>query len=47
MTRGWELIRYQQPKVDIDSINRIYLYSNQTNTIKADLQFIDPAKGKI
>jgi hypothetical protein len=47
MTRGWELIRYQQPKVDVESINRIYLYSNQTNTILADLQFIDPAKGKI
>jgi hypothetical protein len=47
MTRGWELIRYQQPKVDVDSINRIYLYSNQNNTILSDLQFIDPAKGKI
>ena len=47
MARGWGLIRYQQPKVDIDSINRIYVYSNQTNTILADLQFIDPAKGKI
>jgi hypothetical protein len=47
MTRGWELIRYQQPKVDVESINRIYLYSNQNNTILADLQFIDPAKGKI
>jgi hypothetical protein len=47
MARGWGLIRYQQPKVDIDSVNRIYIYSNQTNTILADLQFIDPAKGKI
>jgi hypothetical protein len=47
MARGWGLIRYQQPKVDIDSINRIYVYSNQTSTILADLQFIDPAKGKI
>ena len=47
MARGWGLIRYQQPKVDIESINRIYVYSNQTSTILADLQFIDPAKGKI
>ena len=46
-TRGWELIRYQQDTVDIDSINRIYLYSNLTNTILVNLQFIDPAKGKI
>ena len=47
LARGWGLIRYQQPKVDIDSVNRIYVYSDQTNTILADLQFIDPAKGKI
>ena len=44
MARGWGLIRYQQPKIDIDSINRIYIYSNQSNTILADLQYIDPAK---
>ena len=47
MARGWGLIRYQQPKVDIESVNRIYVYSNQSDTILADLQFIDPAKGKI
>ena len=46
-TRGWNLLRYQQPKVDIDSINRIYLYNNLTNTILTNLEFIDPAKGKI
>ena len=47
MTRGWKLIRYQQPQVDINSVNRIYLYNNQTSKILSDLQFIDPAKGKI
>jgi hypothetical protein len=47
LTRGWNLIRYQQDKVDVDSINRIYLYSNLTNTILTNLEFIDPAKGKI
>ena len=45
--RGWSLIRYQQPTVDIDSINRVYLYNKQTNTILTNLEFIDPAKGKI
>lgn len=45
--RGWNLIRYQQPTVDIDSVNRIYLYNNQTNTILTNLEYIDPAKGKI
>jgi hypothetical protein len=47
MTRGWNLIRYQQDKVDVDSVNRIFLYSNLTNTILTNLEFIDPAKGKI
>lgn len=47
MTRGWQLIRYQQPKVDLDSITRAYLYDAQTNLIKENLQFIDPAKGRI
>jgi len=47
MTRGWNLIRYQQPTVDIDSLTRCFLYSSQTNTILDNLQFIDPAKGRI
>jgi hypothetical protein len=46
-TRGWKLIRYQQPLVDIDSVNRIFLYNNITNTILTNMEFIDPAKGKI
>ena len=47
MTRGWKLIRYQAPRVDIDSVTRIYLYDNQSNTIIDNLQFIDPVKGRI
>jgi hypothetical protein len=47
LTRGWNLIRYQQDKVDVESVNRIFLYSNLTNTILTNLEFIDPAKGKI
>ena len=47
MARGWNLIRYQQPKVDLDSITRAYLYDTQTNLIKENLQFIDPAKGRV
>lgn len=45
--RGWKLIRYQEEKVDIDSLTRLYLYSNITNKIIENLQFIDPAKGRI
>lgn len=47
MTRGWNLIRYQQPTVDVDSLTRCFLYSSLTNTILDNLQFIDPAKGRI
>jgi len=47
MTRGWKLIRYQQPTVDIDSLTRAYLYDSVSSLIKYDLQFIDPAKGRI
>jgi hypothetical protein len=47
LARGWGLIRYQQAKVDPDSLTRAYLYNNITNTIIDDLQFIDPAKGRI
>ena len=45
--RGWGLIRYEQPKVDVDSVNRMFLYNKSTNTILTNLEFIDPAKGKI
>ena len=47
MARGWGLIRYQQPKVDLDSVTRAYMYDTQTNLIKDNLQFVDPAKGRI
>jgi hypothetical protein len=47
MARGWGLIRYQSPKVDLDSVTRAYLYSSQTNLIEENLQFVDPAKGRI
>lgn len=45
--RGWKLIRYQDTKVDVDSLTRLYLYSNISNKIIENLQFIDPAKGRI
>jgi hypothetical protein len=45
--RGWNLIRYQEPKVDIESIDRVYLYNNLSNSILTNLEYIDPAKGKI
>ena len=47
MTRGWKLINYQEEKVDVDSVSRMYLYDSRNNVIVNNLQFIDPAKGKI
>ena len=47
MTRGWQLIRYQQPKVDTDSLTRAYLYNDTTKNILRNLQLLDPAKGRI
>lgn len=44
---GWDLIRSEEPKVDIDSINKFYLWSKNSNTIISTLDYIDPAKGKI
>lgn len=44
---GWDVIRTQEPRVDIDSITRLYLYDTITNTIMTNLDHIDPAKGKL
>ena len=44
---GWDIIDQQQPKVDIDSISRLYLYNKTTSKIITNLDYIDPAKGKI
>lgn len=44
---GWDAIRQQQPTVDIDSVARIFLYDKGTNNIISNLDYIDPAKGKI
>lgn len=44
---GWDLIRYQEPKVDIDALIKAYIYSASSQSIIYNLDFIDPAKGKI
>ena len=44
---GWDVIEQEQPQVDIDSISRFYLYDNTNSTIITNLDYIDPAKGKI
>ena len=46
-TPGWEKFRSQAVKVDISCINRAFIYSKKTNEIIANLDFIDPVKGKL
>lgn len=43
----WKLIREQEDKVDIDSINRLFVYDKSKNAIVTNLDYIDPVKGKI
>jgi hypothetical protein len=45
--RGWHQISQQQPRVDMDSVNRLFLYDRRINNILANLELIDPAKGRI
>ena len=47
LARGWTLLRYQQPTVELSSMPRAFLYNKQTGLIQTNLQFIDPAKGRI
>jgi hypothetical protein len=44
---SWVRTRQQQPKVDIASINRTFIYNKTNNVILAALDYIDPAKGKV
>ena len=44
---AWEAIRQQNAKVDLDSFNRIFVFNKETNSIINNLDYIDPAKGKV
>jgi hypothetical protein len=46
-SKSWSLISQETDKVDIDSINRLFVYNKETHTILDNLDYIDPAKGKI
>ena len=45
--KGWNRLRSRDSKVDIDYVNQGFLYNNKTQLIVADLDYYDPAKGKI
>ena len=45
--RAWDLVRQQEPQVDLKSVNRILIYGRDSGNIITNLDYIDPAKGKI
>ena len=45
--KGWNLLRNQEPIVDLNSIGTLYLYNKRKNTIVTYLDNIDPIRGKI
>ena len=44
---GWDLYRSENSRVDINSILKAYVYSEDSQTILYNLDYIDPVKGKI
>ena len=44
---GWDVYRSESAKVDLDGIIKSFIYSDQNQTIIDNLDYIDPAKGKI
>lgn len=43
----WNQIKLGLPLVDVDSIDRAFLYNKKTNTISTTLDIVDPIKGRI
>ena len=44
---SWVRIRQQASKVDINTVNRSFLFNKSNNVILATVDYIDPAKGKV
>ena len=45
--KTWTVSGQPASKVDVSTINRVYIYNNRTSTKLIDLNIIDPAKGKL
>ncbi len=45
--KGWSRLRQRGDEIDIDYINKGLIYDNQTQVLVQDLDYFDPAKGKI
>lgn len=46
-TSGWDLIRFKEPRVEPESIDKIYIYNKESKVILSKLDYYDPAKGKV
>jgi hypothetical protein len=44
---GWDLYREEGARVDVNGILKAYVYSEDSQTILYNLDYIDPVKGKI
>ena len=44
---SYSTIRLEHPVVDIESINNLYLYSNESKKFLTKLDILDPAKGRV
>ena len=45
--KGWKVLRQKTPQIEVDAINKAYLYNRDTKEISTYLDVYDPAKGKI
>lgn len=46
-TPGWKLLRFKEPRVDIDALNTAFIYNSKTSNLITHFDFIDPVKGKL
>ena len=44
---AYSTTRIEEPMVDIESINNLYLYSNESKRFLAKLDLLDPSKGRV
>jgi hypothetical protein len=44
---AWKVLRQQQPVVDVDLINTVFMYDKLLSTTQTYFDFIDPLQGKI
>jgi len=47
LDKSWTKYRSPEPSVDLSKIKSLFLYNTRTNSVVANLDFIDPINGKI